>query len=236
MSQLIVLFVGLAVQPEPARVQIHQVKDILTIYSIGKAPAANVAKHTYILTHGVGGVDERFFDMGQAIVAKDPDAQVLVVDWSPGADRRIAKIPNPIAAANYIDLTGDLLGVYLVKLHKKQCFYPEQATFIGESFGNCVNHRAALCLRKSGLAKPARALVLNPAPYAGYHTPVFTTAFKQSLSCVTDSPLDSRCVVTHKCMRLNPDSSGPVAQHTFGMSWLQRRIDGGDAIATLFAP
>lgn len=215
------------------RVEVHRVADVVTVWSLGQATREKVT-HTYLLTHGLGGIDERFYAMGQAILKQHPDANVLVVDWSPGADRTFAKIPNPLAAADRIDVTGDVLALYLTKLHKMKCFDPAQATFIGESFGNCVNHRAALGLRKHGLKKPEHALVLNPAPYAGYQTPVFTVAFKQSIACVSDSLLDTRGVIASKRLLLKPDSRGQIEQHTHGMRWLQARIDAGDPVGTLF--
>jgi hypothetical protein len=215
------------------RIEIHRVDDVVTVWSLGHAPAAK-ATHAFVLTHGLGGIDERFYEMGQAILKQYPDANVLVVDWSPGAVRKIARIPNPLAAADRIDLTGDLLGLFLTRLHKKNGFDPTQATFIGESFGNCVNHRAALCLRKNGLKKPQCAVVLNPAPAAGYQTPVFTVAFKQSIACVSDSLLDTRAAIANKRVLLKPDSRGQIDQHTHGMRWLQARIDAGESIGSLF--
>lgn len=219
--------------PPGKRIQVHSVNDVVTVWCLGRAPSAK-ATHAFILTHGLGGIDDRFYELGQAILKQHPDATVLVVDWSPGADRKIARIPNPLAAADRIDLTGDLLGVFLAKLHKKNCFDPTQATFIGESFGNCVNHRTALCLRKNGLKKPERALVLNPAPSAGYQTPVFTVAFKQSIACVSESLLDTRAPIANKRVLLKPDGRGQVHQHTHGMRWLQERIDAGDEIGSIF--
>jgi hypothetical protein len=218
------------------RVAVRKVQDVLTLWSVGRAPREN-ASHTYVLTHGLCGVDDRFYSMGQALLARNPEANVLVVDWSAGADRKIARLPNPFAAADRIDLTGDMLGVFLTKLSKKKCFDPTQATFIGESFGNCVNHRAALCLRKNGLKKAERAVVLNPAPScAGYQTPLFTVPFKQSIACMSDSCLDARGAIANKRVLLKSPNPDQLGQHTQGMRWLQERIDAGEQIGSLFAP
>jgi hypothetical protein len=215
-------------------VRVQHVNDVVTVYSVGRAPCEK-ASHTYILTHGMGGVDDRFYALGQAIHAQDADANILVVDWSAGANRTIARIPNLLATADRIDLTGDLLGSCLTKLAKKKCFDPAQATFIGESFGNCVNHRAALVLRKNGLPKANRALVLNPAPASSsYPTPLFTVPFKQSIAYVSDSWLDSRQVITNKKVLLKPTGKGPIEQHTYGMHWLQEHLHAGETIASLF--
>jgi hypothetical protein len=234
---VLILAIGPAVSQEsPAgkRVEIHKVKDIVTVWSIDAAPSDKAA-HTYIITHGLGGVDDRFFDLGAAIRATQADVNVLVIDWTPGSDCTIARVPNPLAAANRIDLTGEVVGSYLTKLSKKKCFDPAQATFIGESFGNCINHRTAVCLRKNGLQKAERALVLNPAPCtSGYSTPLFTVAFKQSIACVSESWLDSRGRIANKQVLLKPDSRGQIEQHQYGMRWLQRRLEAGDSVATLF--
>lgn len=236
---MLILGVGSAVAQESAtskRVEIHKVKDVVTVWSLSCVPRAK-ATHTYILTHGLGGVDDRFYDMGHAILAQAADVSVLVVDWSAGADRTFARIPNPLAAADRIDVTGDLLGVFLTKLSTKKCFDPTQATFIGESFGNCVNHRAALCLRKNGLKKPERALILNPAPCtAGYQTPMFTVSFRQSIAYVSDSWLDSRASIANKRVLLKSNTRSPIDQHTHGMRWLQERLDAGDPVGSLFVP
>jgi hypothetical protein len=238
MFRIFFAIVILAGSIDPCRAQeasddkVQHVKDILTVWSLTRAPSEKPS-HTYILTHGFGGIDDRFFDMGRVILEKDKNANVLVVDWSPGANQAVMRIPNPLAAANRIDLTGDMLSVLLTKLHKKNCFDPEQATFIGESFGNCVNHRAALSIRKNGLKKPERALVLNPAPYAGYQTPVFTVAFKRSIACVSESVLDSRAAIANQRIALKT-GGGPIEQHTHGMRWLQSRLDAGDSVSTLF--
>jgi hypothetical protein len=234
---ILFLAIGAAAAQESTagkRVEIYKVKDIVTVWSIDAAPS-DKATHTYILTHGLGGVDYRFFDLGNAIRAKQPDVNVLVIDWTPGADRTIAKIPNPLAAANRIDLTGEVVASYLTKLNKRKCFDPTQATFIGESFGNCINHRTAVCLRKNGLPKVERALVLNPAPCtSGYQTPLFTVAFKQSIAYVSDSWLDSRGRIANKQVLLKPDSRGQIEQHQYGMLWLQQRLDAGESVGTLF--
>ena len=96
------------------RFEIHRVADVVTVWSLGHSPSVK-AMHAYVLTHGLCGIDDRLFEMGQAILKQHPDVNVFVVDWSPGADRRVARVPNPVAAANRIDLTGDLLGVFLTK-------------------------------------------------------------------------------------------------------------------------
>jgi hypothetical protein len=218
------------------RVAVQKVRDVLTVWSVGQAPREN-ASHTYVLTHGLCGADDRFGKMAQALLAQDPKANVLVVDWSPGADKRIVGFPNPCAAADRIDLTGDMLGVFLTRLAKKKCFDPAQATFIGESFGNGVNHRAAICLRKNGLKKAGRALVLNPAPScSGYPTPLFTVPFVQSIAFSSESWLDARSAIANKRVLLKSPSAGQLDQHSHGMRWLQEHLNAGEPIGSLFAP
>src|SRR5690349_5859738 len=69
-------------------IEIHKVKDVASVWSLGTAPG-DKAVHTYVITHGLGGVDDRFYELGQAIRARNGQVNVLVVDWTPGADKTI---------------------------------------------------------------------------------------------------------------------------------------------------
>ncbi|MBI3823545.1 MAG: hypothetical protein HY289_12820 [Planctomycetes bacterium] len=222
---------------EPAqRCEVRKVDRIITLWSVGRMPCANPS-HTYVLSHGLGGVDDRFFNMGQSIRKREPNALVLVADWTAGADKKIANAPNPFAAGNNIDITGEMLGKFLVELHGAKCFDPAKATFIGESFGNGVNHRAAMAVRKTTQVKAQRALVLNPAPgTSGVQTPIFKVPFTQSLSCVTDSCYDSRDPICNKMKLLRPIGQSQIEKHTYGMRWLQESIDAGTPIESHFVP
>jgi hypothetical protein len=173
-------------------VEVKTVPDVLTLWSLGHEPRAD-ASHTYVVTHGLGGIQDRFFDLGKAILAADPQANVLVVDWSPGAVRTIGPFANPWAAAGQIDPTGDALGALLATLRMRHAFNPEAATFIGESFGNYVNNRAAEFLRQTGAGKVRRGLLLNPASEnGGYRPPLVKLNYTHSVSFVSPSLFDTR--------------------------------------------
>jgi hypothetical protein len=231
---LVVLTVTIACfTPSVARAQdvkvvVKQVAGVMTLYSLPHAPKANPS-HTYVLTHGLCGIDDRFCDAGNALLARDPKASVLVLDWSVNANKRVAKVPNVIIAADCIDTTGNAVGITLARLAKQGRFDPAKATFIGESFGNWVNNRAAIILRKEGLGKVERAIVLNPASeFSGYAPPPLKVNFNQSVACVSDSCLDTRDTIAHRVIALRPTGNGPIERHTAGMEWLLKAVRSGD--------
>ena len=216
------------------RVEIKKIADVLTLWSVGGEPRAN-ATQSFVITHGLGGVDDRFFDLGKGIRAQDPQANVFVVDWSPGAKKKIGPVPNPRAAAVQIDPTGDALGTLLAKLGKKGHFDPAKATFIGESFGNYVNNQAGVTVAKS-MKKCNRILVLNPASAAGgYQPPLVKATFAQSVVFVSESWLDTRESIANKSFMLQPGTDDAFKQHTYGMQFVQDKVNAGKTIDSLFA-
>jgi hypothetical protein len=88
-----------------------------------------------------------------------PECNVLIIDWSKQARRTgWFGIPNPLAVAQNIDPVSKEASVLLKALQ----IDPTQTTFIGESFGNCVNARIAQTIGGRG-----RILAFNPADDAG---------------------------------------------------------------------
>jgi hypothetical protein len=206
----------------------------MTLWTLDHEPKANPS-HTYVLTHGLCGIDDRFDTLGRMLLTKNPNANVLVLDWTCGADKKLLKAPNPFAAAECIDTTGNALGITLARLAKKGCFDPKQATFIGESFGNWVNHRAAIILRKEGLGKVDRAFALNPASeFGGYAPPPIKANFNQSVACISDSTLDTRDAIAQRLIVLRPSGNGQIERHTAGMDWLLNSVRAGEDLGTHF--
>jgi hypothetical protein len=222
----------------PRQTVVKKVPGVLTLLSLGHEPRKQAA-HTYVITHGLNGKLERFVDLAQAILRAEPGANVLVVDWSPGAAQHLGvgsmRLPNFLAVALRIDPTGDALGTVLAALHEQGLFRAAEATFIGHSFGNYVNNRAAQALRKAKLGKVKRGLLLNPATAKGSYTPpVVRENYTQSVCLVTPSALDTHRDIADRRVDLKTPSNDGLAQHTFGVLWLRQWTQAGKAIGALF--
>jgi hypothetical protein len=217
---------------------VKKVPGVLTLLSLGHAPRKQAA-HTYVITHGLNGNQERFFDLARAIRRAEPGANVLVVDWSPGAAQYLVldnvRVPNFLAVASRVNPTGDALGTVLAALHQQGIFRVAEATFIGESFGNYVNNRAAQALRKAKLGKVKRGLLLNPASaWGGYRPPVVRENYTESVCFVTPSFFDTREEIADRRVDLKTQSDNDITQHTFGVLWLRQWTQAGKAIGALF--
>lgn len=227
-----------AASPPPAKkggaaVELFKSPDVVTIWSL-QQPLDNAA-HTFIITHGLSGSEKRFFELGWAILALEPGANVLVIEWDPAKKERIGAFGNPWAAAKRIDLTGDALGSALADLHKKKSLDLGKTTFIGESFGNYVNHRAALALGKAGCGKVHGALALNPASeLGGYEPPLLTHTYIHSVAFVSDSILDTRKPIAARTVHLKTSSDDAFVQHTYGLEWLHAKTMAGERVHTHF--
>src|SRR5262249_11433999 len=131
--------------------------------------------------------------------------------------------------------TGDALAALLLALRDQGRFNPAKATFIGESFGNYVNNRAAEALRTAKAGRVARGVLLNPASAnGGYRPPVVRGNYNRSISFVSPSMLDTRQEIADRLVNLKTDSDDPSLQHTFGVRWLQQRSEAGNDIDSLF--
>ncbi len=124
---------------------------------------------TFVITHGMGGTttDDRFLHLADAIGDAIAECSVLIVDWSKQSRHTgWFGLPNPFAVAAKIDSVA-LEASSLLKAIKME---PHRTTFVGESFGNCVNAQVDKTLGGQG-----RILAFNPANEAGgYTTPDLT--------------------------------------------------------------
>jgi len=235
----LVLSVGVAAASNPcgggkvcAPVELHNTPGVVTLWSLSDSKAG--ATNVYVITHGLSGIETRFFELGKAILAKEPDAHVLVVEWDPAKKERIGAHGNPWAAAKRIDPTGDALGAVLSELHKKKVIDLSRTTFIGESFGNYVNHRAVVACGKAGHGKVHGALILNPASeLGGYQPPLMREAYVHSAAFLSDSILDTQKPISGRSVHLKTTSTDPFVQHTFGMEWLRTQVSAGESISGL---
>lgn len=182
----------------------------------------------FVLTHGMGGLDQRFIELGRAIKKRRLGANVLIVDWTPGATKGIKGLPTPWTVAPHIEPTGAALAELLGTLSAAGSFTYAQATFIGESFGNYVNHEAARTLVARGHKKAGVALALNPASeLGGYEPPALTKAFRKSASFHTQSLFDTQKKIADFHFELRTATKNAFEQHVSGILWLRSQIENG---------
>jgi len=102
---------------------------------------------------------------------------------------------------------------------------PTQTTFIGESFGNCVNARITETFGGRG-----RILAFNPANDAGgYKTPDLRTCSDVAWSFQTYSMFDTQDSIADLGIFLETSTAATdTDQHIAGVSWLAERVRSGD--------
>lgn len=180
---------------------------------------------TFVITHGMGGTEpgDRFHQLADAISDAIPECNVLMIDWSKQSSFRTAwlGLPNPFAVARNIDPVA-LEASALLRLLQ---LAPEATTFVGESFGNCVNARIAKAFDGKG-----RILAFNPANEAGgYRTPDLKACSDCAWSFQTYSMFDTQEPIADASLFLE---TSPMAtdykQHIAGVSWLSERVRAGD--------
>lgn len=179
---------------------------------------------TFVITHGMGGTKtgDRFLQLADAICKAIPECNVLIIDWSKQSWRTgWLGIPNPLSVAQNIDL----VAMEASELLKTLQIDPAQTTFIGESFGNCVNARIAKTLGGRG-----RILAFNPPNDAGgYKTPDLRACSDVAWSFQTYSIFDTQDSIAD-CdifLQTSPSSSN-MDQHVAGVTWLAERVRSGD--------
>jgi hypothetical protein len=201
---------------------------VVTLKTMGES-ATSKPTHIYVITHGMGGLSERFLDLARTIKKLEPAALVLIVDWTPGATKGIGSVPTPWAVAPQIDPTAAALAELLVPQQQKSDLSDGKITMIGESFGNYVNFQVAAALRKNGSGPVALALAFNPAnELGGYQPPDLGKMFQRSASFHTASPFDTQRRIAQFTLKLETASDDAFEQHTFGIRWLQERLVSGD--------
>jgi hypothetical protein len=184
----------------------------------------DASRPTFVITHGMGGTaaGDRFHQLADAICDAMPESNVLLIDWTKQASRTgWFGVPNPFAVAQNIDPVAREASELLKALH----IDPTQTTFIGESFGNCVNARIAETLGGRG-----RILAFNPANGAGgYRTPNLRDCSDVAWSFQTYSLFDTQDAIADSCIFLEtPPSATDIDQHIAGVSWLAERVRSGD--------
>lgn len=179
---------------------------------------------TIVITHGMGGTKtgDRFHQLADAICKAMPECNVLIVDWSKQSWRTAwFGIPNPFAVAQNIDPVAKDVSELLKTLQ----IDPAKTTFIGESFGNCVNARIAETFGGRG-----RILAFNPAnDTGGYKTPNLRACSDVAWSFQTYSIFDTQDSIADLGIFLE---TSPLAtamdQHIAGVSWLAERVRSDD--------
>ena len=180
---------------------------------------------TFVLTHGMGGTEagDRFHQLADAICSAIPECNVLIIDWSKQSwrTRGYFQTPSPWDVAQNIDP----VAMEAVELLKALQVDPARTTFIGESFGNCVNARIAETLGGRG-----RILAFNPPnDFAGYKTPDLRFCSDVAWSFQTYSLCDCQSPIADVGFFLEtPANAQAKDQHVFGVTWLTTRVQSGD--------
>ena len=192
---------------------------------LGQQHGFEPALPTFVITHGMGGTqpNDRFHQL--AIVIQDtlPQCNVLLVDWSRDATKSTSfpGIPSPWEVAKKIEPVARQVSEELQTLS----IDPTQTTFIGESFGNCVNARIAEHLGRRG-----RILAFNPPNSAGgYKIPDLRTCADLTWSFQTFSVFDTQTPIAHMGFFLETHANATDLQkHIAGVSWLADQVRFGN--------
>jgi hypothetical protein len=196
----------------------------------------NLNANTYIVSHGLGGSACRFIALAVSILECDPTANVLMVDWSDEAYRPLPLIglSNPIPVGKNVNPTGDALAAILEMLPG---FDPSKTVYIGESFGDYLNNWAARDIFLMTGVKSGKILAFDPAanftiPFFNinipYAPPDLTQYFNTSVAAYTNSFFDYKKIKANANLPVPDQPSGWVQQHTFGVQWLAKELQGGD--------
>ena len=182
------------------------------------------AQPTFVITHGMGGTEtgDRFHQLADAICDVFPEANVLIIDWSKDSWRTTGyfQLPSPWEVATNINPVAQ----EAVALLKVLQIVPARTTFIGESFGNCVNARIAEALGGRG-----RILAFNPAnDLSGYESPDLRTCSDVAWSFQTYSLCDCQSPIADVGFFLEtPANASARDQHVFGVAWLAAQVQSG---------
>lgn len=199
-----------------------QAAGLATLVPIGQLKAQ--PEWNYVICHGLGGMEpgDRFAHLGAEIKRRVPDANVLLVDWTPTATQTNAfGLPQVWKTARQINTVADDAARSLAELQ----IDPRRTTLIGESFGAYVAGRIGIAL--GGVE---HLLAFNPANEAGGYEPLDLRASAcHAWSFHTYSPYDTAQEIAHADFFLEtPTGADPSAQHTHGIVWLAERIASGD--------
>jgi hypothetical protein len=214
-----------------------QVPNYVAVYQLGNL--ASNPDHTFVISHGLGGNQQRFFDLASAIRAVDPSANVFVVDWTPGAKQTFDTIPgnpnDPFGAVPFIDPDGDKVKNILAPLVNNGKIKLSTTTFIGESFGNDLLGRVAKDFQTSGKGTVGNALAFNPASNGScYSVPNLAKLYAHSTAFITGSLFDEKNVSAEYRLKLNDLPPGQLADdtqlHIHGVPWLTKQLRDPDMV------
>ena len=179
---------------------------------------------TFLITHGMGGTEagDRFHQLADAIHLALPESNVVLIDWSKQSWQTTSYlgIPNSWSVANRIETVVAEAVVALKALQLDAA----RTTFIGESFGNCVNARIS-----EQLGQLSTILAFNPPTcIGGYPVPDLRSCAAVSRSFQTYAVYDSQAVIADVgfFLETQPNSS-EKEQHIAGISWLAIQVHAG---------
>lgn len=191
------------------------------VRSVGE-PRLN-AVWNFVIAHGLGGTvpEDRFCQLALEIKRRNPDANVLLLDWSSTATLTSYGIPRVWHIAGCLD---DIAADAAASLSSIQ-IDPSHTTLIGESFGVYILGHIAKCL---GGVK--HILAFNPANEAGGYEPAsLCICSERSWSFHTFSAYDTTRQIAHADFLLEtPETASIHEQHIHGIQWLTRQLRSGD--------
>jgi hypothetical protein len=189
-------------------------------------PELDHSAPTFVITHGMGGTesDDRFHQLANAIAVVLPEANVIRLDWSASSQKTATfmRLPSPWAVAQEIDPVADQAAQDLEALGLDS----SRTTFIGESFGNCVNAQIAKHLGGHG-----KILAFNPPnDMGGFRTPDLRTCSDLAWSFQTFSLFDTQAAIADTGFFLEtPREFTARQQHVAGITWLATQVEAGDS-------
>ncbi len=177
------------------------------------------ATWNFVIAHGLGGTTpgDRFCQLALEIKRTNPDANVLLIDWSSTAAQTSYGFPRVWHIAGCLDAIAVDAASGLSSLK----FDPDHTTLIGESFGVYVQGQIA-----KALGGVRHILAFNPASEVGGYEPVDLCKYSQrSWSFHTFCVYDTTLQIAHADFLLEtPEEASPLAQHTHGIQWLTRLL------------
>jgi hypothetical protein len=180
---------------------------------------SSAANWTYIVCHGMGGTSDgdRFDKLCRAIQAREPNSNVLLIDWTTASRHTLFGFPNPWQVAKEIKPVARQAVSALRDLKLD----PAKTTAIGESFGVYVIAEIA-----AELGGVEHVLGFNPAnEHGGYAPPDLRKCAERAWSFHTYSPFDTTCEIAHGDFFLQtPAGCDHIAQHRHGITWLTERV------------
>ena len=194
---------------------------LITLRSVGELRPGS--SWTFVIAHGLGGtiLGDRFCQLANEIKRTNPDANVLLIDWSPTAAQTSYGIPCVWHIAGRInDVAADAASA-LSDLN----IDPSRTTLIGESFGVYVQGKVA-----TAVGGVRHILAFNPASELGGFQPIdLHQVADRTWSFHTYSVYDTTNQMAHADFFLETAKDAcPLAQHTHGIQWLTHQLQAGD--------